>query len=70
MTKTSGTTYAVKVRLRVLREIEVDDDIDCLDIYTASEEVGTDKVAADTLAEVVEDAVAVRLKHLGMRVET
>ena len=60
----------MEVCLRVLREIEVNDDVHRLDIDTTGEEVGTDKVAADTLAEVVEDAVAVGLEHLRVRVET
>ena len=70
VSETAGTTYAVEVRFRVLREVEVDDDVNGLNIYTTGEEVGADKVAANTLAEVVEDAVTVRLEHLGMRVET
>ena len=61
---------AVEVRLRVLREVEVDDDVDGLDIDTASEEVRADEVAANAVTEVVENAVAVGLQHLGVRVET
>ena len=60
----------MKVGLRVLREIEVDDDVYGLNIDTASEEVRADEVAADAVTEVVEDAVAVGLQHLGVRVET
>ena len=60
---------AVKVRLRVLGEVEVDDDIDRLDVDTASDEVRRDQVAACAIAEVVEDAVAVRLLHLRVDVE-
>ena len=60
----------MKVRLTILREVEVDDDIDGLDINTTCEEVRADEIAADAIAEVMEHAVAVRLQHFGMRVET
>jgi hypothetical protein len=60
----------MEIGLRVLGKIEVDDDVDGLDIDAASQEIGTDEVAADTVAEIMEDAVAVGLKHLGVRVET
>ena len=35
----AGPTDAVEVGLRHLGEVEVDDDIDCLDVDTAGEEV-------------------------------
>lgn len=78
----------MEVRLGVLGEVKVDDDVDGLDVDSASEEVctdedrlaeedrgrrnertGADEVAANAIAEVVEDAVAVVLEHLGVRVE-
>ena len=37
MSESAGTTDTVKVRLRVLGEIKVDDDIDRLNVDTASE---------------------------------
>jgi len=39
MPKASGTTNSVKIRLRVLGEIKVDDDIDGLNVDTTSEQV-------------------------------
>lgn len=66
MTETSTSADTVKIRFCVLGEIKVDYDIDCLDIDTACEEICTDKVATDTLTEVVEDSVTVCLKHLGV----
>lgn len=69
VTVSSGTTDPVEVRLGVLGEVEIDDDVDCLDIDTSSEEIGTDEVTAQSTAEVVEDSVTVVLKHLGVRVE-
>ena len=69
VTETAGSTDSVQVRLRILREVEVDDDVDGLNIDTASEEIRRHQVAASAVAEVVEDAVAVRLNHLGVNVE-
>jgi hypothetical protein len=66
----AGATNTVKVGLRVLGEIEVNDDVDGLDVNAAREEVGAHQVSADAITEVMEDAVAVGLQHLRMRVET
>lgn len=60
----------MEVRFAVLGEVEVDDDVHGLDIDTTREEVGTDEVAAYTVAEVVEDAITMGLEHLCMGVET
>lgn len=64
VTKTSGTTNAVEVGLGVLGEIEVDDNIDSLDVNTASQKIGANKVAHSAVAEIVEDSVTSLLKHL------
>lgn len=64
VSETTRATDTVQVRLGVLGEVEVDDDVDRLDVNTAREEIRADEVAADTVAEVVEDAVTVRLQHL------
>lgn len=69
VTVTARTTDPVQVRLGRFRKIKVDDDVDGLDVDTAGEQVGADEVAADAVAEVVEDAVAVRLEHARVRVE-
>ena len=61
VSKAARATDTVQVRLAVLGEVKVDDDVDGLDVDTASEEVRADEVAADAVAEVVEDAVTVRL---------
>ena len=70
MTKATGTSNSMKIRLRILRKVEVDDHIHSLDIDTTSEKIGTDEITADAVAEVVEDAIAVGLEHFSMRVET
>ena len=60
----------MQVSLGILWEVEVDDDVDSLDVYTTGEEVGAYEVAAYALAEVMKHAVAMRLQHLRVRVET
>ena len=69
MSKPTRTADTVKISLRVLREIEIDNDVDGLDIDTTGKEVRTDEVAANTVTEVMEYAVTMRLEHLSMRVE-
>jgi hypothetical protein len=70
VTEPARPSNAMEVRLSRLREIKVDHDVDGLNIDSSSKEVRADEVPADTRPEVVEDSVAVRLKHLGVRVET
>ena len=69
MSKPTRTADTMKISLRVLREIEIDNDVDGLDIDTTGKEVRTDEVAANTITEVMEYAVTMRLEHLSMRVE-
>ena len=57
MAEPSGPTDSVQVSFRHLREVEVDDNVDSLDVDTASQQVGADQVPAKTGSEVVEDAV-------------
>lgn len=64
MSEPSRSTDTMEVRLRVLWEIKVDDDVHSLNVDTASEEVRADEVTAHAVAEVVEDTVTVRLEHL------
>ena len=65
----TGTANTMKVGLGILGEVEVDDDVHSLNIDTAGEQVGAHEVAADAIAEVVENTVAGLLEHLGMAVE-
>ena len=69
MSKSPRPTYSVEVRFTVLGEVEVDNDVNGLDIDTTGEEVRADKVPADAIAEIVEDAVAVGLEHFRMGVK-
>lgn len=70
VTETSRAADSMKICLGVLREIEIDDNVDSLDINTPSQQVGTNQVAADALTEVVKDAVTVMLEHARVRIET
>ena len=66
MSEATRSANAVQVRLAVLGEVEVDDDVHSLDIDSACEEVARYEVTALAAAEVLEHAVAVVLRHLGM----
>ena len=69
VTETARSTDTMQVGLGHLGEVEVDDDVDGLDVDAAREQVRADEIAARAVAEVVEDAVAVLLTHLGVDVE-
>lgn len=69
VTKTPRPANAVKVRLSVLREVEVDDNVHALDVDAPREEVRRHKVTGAPIAELVEDAVAACLLHFGVYVE-
>ena len=53
----SRPTDAMEICLSVLREVEVDYNVHSLDVDTTSEEDRAHKITADTVAEVVENAV-------------
>ena len=53
----------MEISLRHLGEVEVDDDVDCLDVDAAGEEVAADQVPAQPGAEVVEHSVAMSLEQ-------
>ena len=69
MPKTTGTTNTVEVRLRILGEVEVDDNVDSLDIDTTGQQIGADQVSRNAISEVVENAVAMLLQHSRMGIE-
>lgn len=64
VTKATATTDTMKIGFGVFGEIKVDNDVDGLDIDTTGQQVGADEVSADTVPEIVENSVAVGLKHL------
>ena len=59
----------MKIGFSILREIEVNDNVHSLNVNTAGEKVRANKVARNTISEVMEDFVAVLLEHFGMGVE-
>lgn len=61
MSESATTANAVKVCLGVFREVEVYDDVDCLDIDTTRQQIRTHEVTADAVSEVVEHAVSMSL---------
>jgi len=69
MSKSSRTTDTMEISFRVLRKVKVDHNVDGLDINTTSKQIRADKVAADSIAEVVENTVTVGLKHTGVTVK-
>ena len=54
---------SVQVGLSVAREVKVDDNVHRLDINTTSQQIGADQISAVSLAEIVEHAVTVILRH-------
>lgn len=51
----------MKIGFGVLGEIKVDNNVNSLDIDTTGEEIRADKIAADAITEIVEDAITVVL---------
>ncbi len=69
MSETSRSTDAMKIGLRILREIEIDDYVDSLNVYTTGEKVRANEIAAYTVPEVMKYTVTIVLQHLGVRVK-
>jgi hypothetical protein len=70
MPETSRTPDSVQISFSHFGKVEVYDDIDCLDVDSTREEITANKITAQTIAEVVENSVAVRLRHSGVNVIT
>ena len=69
MSETSRSTNTMEVGLRILREIEIDDYVDSLDVDATGKKIRANKIAANTIPEVMKHTVTVMLLHLGVRVE-
>ena len=65
----SGSSNPMKICLSVLREIEIDDYVDSLNVNSTSKKIGAHEISADAVSEIVEDAIPVLLKHLGMGIK-
>lgn len=70
MSETSGSTNSVQISLRHLGEIEINNNVHSLYIDTTREEIRADQVPAQPGSEVMENAISVRLLHLGVNVIT
>lgn len=61
--KPTTATDPVQVRLRMSREVEIDHNVDCHDIDTASEQISAHEAASVAILEVVVDPVSICLLH-------
>lgn len=68
MPETPRSTDSVQIGLRHLGEIKVNNNVHSLYVDTSREEIGADQVPAQTGSEVMENAISVRLLHLGVDV--
>jgi hypothetical protein len=70
MSESSTSSDTVEIGFSVFGKVEIDDDVDCLDVDSAGEEIGANKISTNTGAEIVKDSVAMGLEHFCVRVET
>jgi hypothetical protein len=70
MAESSTSADSMEIGFCVFGKVEIDDDVDCLNVYSAGEEVCADEVTTDALTEIVKDAVSVGLQHFGVGIET
>lgn len=68
MSETSGSANSVQVGLCHLGEIEINNNVHSLYIDTSREEIRADQIPAQPRSEVMENAISVRLLHLGVDV--
>jgi len=68
MAESAGPADPVQICLRHLGEVKVDDDVHRLNIDASGEEVGAHEISALARPEVVEHAVTMLLRHLGVNV--
>jgi hypothetical protein len=69
VSETARATNTVEVGFSILWEVKVDDNIDCLNIDTASQQVGANQIATHAISEIMEHSVTVLLKHSSMGVK-
>ena len=70
MAKSTGSADSVQIGFRHFGKVEIDDDVDGLNVDTASEQVRTDQITTKTGTEIVKYTVSVSLGHFGMNVIT
>ena len=69
MAETPRSTDPMEIGFGIFGKVKVDNYIHRLDIDSTSEEIRTDKIAIDTVAEVVKYSIPIMLQHLRMGVE-
>src|SRR6266550_5708906 len=69
MSEPPRTSNTMKISFTVLWEIKIDDDVYGLYVDSTCKKIRADEVAAYAIAEIMENAVAMRLQHLCVRVE-
>jgi hypothetical protein len=68
MSKATRSSDSVQVRFGHLGKVEVDHNVNRLNVNTSRKQIGTDKIAAEAVAEVVENPISMRLGHLSVNV--
>ena len=68
VTESTRSANSVQIGFTIFGEIEVDDYIDRLNVNSASEKIGSNKMSCRSVAKFVKYAVAVCLLHLGVNI--
>ena len=69
MAETPRSTNPVEIGFGILGKVKIDHYIHRLDINSTGEEIRTDKIAIDTVAEIVKYSIPIMLQHLRMGVK-
>lgn len=69
MSKSSTSTYSVKVRLCISWKIKIYNDIYTQNIDTSSKDIGTNEASGLTIFKVVIDPATILLSHFRVDVE-
>lgn len=69
MAESTRASDAMEICLGILREIEVDNHVDSLDIDTASEQIRAHQITTDAIAKIVEDPISIVLQHTCVGIE-
>ena len=69
MPEATCTPNAMQIGFRRLWKVKIDDNINGLNVNTTCEEVGGNEVTSRAIAELVEDAITMRLLHLSVDVK-
>lgn len=70
MTKATRATNAMQICLGRLGKIKIDHHIHSLNINATSKQIRAHQIATNTISKIMENPVAVRLRHARMNVKT